>query len=80
MENVIGKAIKKRRNELNMTQGALSWESKVHQSYLSSLEGGRVATVKSGTLERIAAALGVPLSQIVPTAHEDTGCTQRTQG
>ena len=53
----IGKRIKQRRMELDMTQEALAQKSKVCRITISYLESGRTKNVLASTLSAIAEAL-----------------------
>lgn len=56
--------IKKYREELNMTQEELSKKSQVSRSIISELETGKRVATTTGTLQRIAEALGKSIGEI----------------
>lgn len=55
-----GKALRKRRKELNYTQGCLSETSGLSASFISDLENGK-ATVELGKAIKLAKLLGMDL-------------------
>ena len=57
MEGNIGFLIKKRREQMNMTQCELSKASKVCRGTISQIENGKSDNVRMGTLKAIANAL-----------------------
>lgn len=57
----IGAAVKKRREELHMSQEQLASASSVHRTYISDVERG-VRNVSVLTLSKISDALDVPLA------------------
>lgn len=60
----MGYRIKEKREELNMSQEALSKKSGVSRVAISLIETGKIANVSSKTLLAIANALGVSLDDI----------------
>jgi transcriptional regulator with XRE-family HTH domain len=64
----VGKRIRQRREELNLSLSALAEKAGVAKSYLSSLESGQGNPRPSGrTLYRIAEALGTTMSDLLGT-------------
>ena len=61
MTEVVGKRIRDRRKELDMTQEKLSEKSNVSRGTIAALEAGTCRDVLVGTLAAIAEALGVPV-------------------
>ena len=57
MQNMIGKRIKDRREELGMKQEDLANKSNVSRGTISALENGKYENVLVGTLASIATAL-----------------------
>ena len=56
-------AVKIRREELNLTQEDLAEKARIHRTYLSDIEHGsrNVALIN---IERLAAGLGMPVSEL----------------
>ena len=52
------------REELKMSQKELAEKSTVSRATISGLESGRVTITTTGTLQKIAEALGKPVSEI----------------
>jgi transcriptional regulator with XRE-family HTH domain len=52
------------REKLNMSQEELAEKSTVSRATISGLESGRVTVTTTGTLQKIAEALGKPVSEI----------------
>lgn len=52
------------RKELKMSQEELAEKSTVSRATISGLESGRVTITTTGTLQKIAEALGKPVSEI----------------
>lgn len=63
----LGRAIRLRREELGVSQQDLGLEVGYDQGWLSHIENGRTNPAY-GTVDRIARALGWPLSQLVALA------------
>ena len=58
-----GDAVRRRREELGLVQEELAERARIHRTYLSDVErGGR--NVSLINIERLAAALGVKLSEL----------------
>jgi transcriptional regulator with XRE-family HTH domain len=58
-----GSAVKSRREELGLTQEELAGRAGIHRTYLSDVERG-TRNVSLLNVERLAAALAVPLSEL----------------
>lgn len=59
----IGKAIRKKREALKVSQEAFADELGVHRTYYSAIERGE-KDIRVSTLERLCLALGVRISDI----------------
>lgn len=57
--------IKEMREKKGMSQDELSKISGVSRAIISGLETGRSTTTTTGTIDKIARALGVPVSKIL---------------
>jgi transcriptional regulator with XRE-family HTH domain len=60
----VGKRLKKLREDKGMSQAALAEKADLSRGYLLRLEAGRQDPTL-GTLERLAKALGVPVTKIL---------------
>jgi transcriptional regulator with XRE-family HTH domain len=56
--------IKRLREDRNLTQAALASKAKVHRVYVAQIEA-RTKTPSLAVLERIAKALGVPVTELL---------------
>lgn len=56
--------IRESREAVGMSQEELSKKAHVSRATISGLESGRIVITTTGTLEKIAQALGKPLSEI----------------
>jgi transcriptional regulator with XRE-family HTH domain len=65
----IGRAVRKRREEVGLSQTDLGLEAGLKQSWVSHIELGR-GNPSYGTLDRIARALGWPMWQLSRLADE----------
>jgi transcriptional regulator with XRE-family HTH domain len=63
----LGRAVRLRREELGVSQQDLGFEVGYDQSWISHIENGRTNPAY-GTVDRIARALGWPLSRLVALA------------
>jgi transcriptional regulator with XRE-family HTH domain len=61
---VVGRNIRRLREERGLQQDALAHEADVHVTYLSGIENGR-RNITLVVLERIARSLGVPETDLV---------------
>jgi DNA-binding XRE family transcriptional regulator len=66
----VGKQMRKLREDLGMTQSAIAEKTGIPQSHISRLENGE-HSANRGTLDKIAEALEVPVSQLDPLASDD---------
>lgn len=60
----LGIAIRKRRHKLNLSQEDFADKAKIHRTYVSSIELGKV-DVGIGVAYKIARALNLPLSKLL---------------
>jgi transcriptional regulator with XRE-family HTH domain len=60
----LGRRIKRRRQELKMSQEVLAERAKISRNYLSIMERGEARNVSTGVLEQLAAALEVSASEL----------------
>jgi len=63
IETLFGKAVRKRREQLGLSQEDFADKARIHRTYVSSIELGKVQ-VSIGIAVQLAAALEVPLSKI----------------
>jgi len=68
----ISKAVLRIRREMGMTQGEVGERAGLAASYVSRIENGHIQPTMT-TLSRLAAALGVPASDIFRVSEEDGG-------
>jgi transcriptional regulator with XRE-family HTH domain len=57
--------VKRLREEKGMTQADLAKKAKVTRPYITMLEGGQRKAPSVATLQRIAKALGVPVTELL---------------
>ena len=68
---MLGQAIRKHRERLDLTQEKLAEKAELHRTYLADIERGtRNPSVES--VRRIACALGIPISELFRTAEENS--------
>jgi len=68
---VLGQAIRKHRERLELTQEELAEKAEVHRTYLADIERGtRNPSVES--IRRVAYALRIPISDLFKTAEGGT--------
>ncbi len=65
----LGTAVRRRRHELGWSQIIFAEKAKIHRTYVSSIELGKV-DLSIGVAKNIATALKVPLSQLIKEAEE----------
>lgn len=65
----LGKAIRKRREECGLSQEVLGHASEIHPTWISHIESGR-NNPAWGSVRRIAAALGLKVSELAALAEE----------
>jgi transcriptional regulator with XRE-family HTH domain len=63
---IIGQNVRRRRDELRMTQTTLAEKVGLPQSYISDLEGGKCAP-RVATMAKLAEALEIPPSHLLDT-------------
>ena len=64
---VFGRVVWQRRESLGLSQEGLADLARLHRTYISSIERGRVR-LGLDVAQRIASALGVPLSSLIAEA------------
>ncbi len=64
IEEALGRAIRKRREKLGVSQEKFAVQAGVHRTYMSSIERGKVG-ISVGVASQVAAALGIPLSVLL---------------
>lgn len=65
----LGLAVKARRQELGITQEQLAHETELHQRWISNVETGK-RNPSYGSLRRLAAGLGLPVSELIARAEQ----------
>jgi transcriptional regulator with XRE-family HTH domain len=65
----LGKAIRKLRNEGNLSQETLGHRAEIHPTWISHIESGRINPTW-GNVRRIAKGLKIPLSQLADLAED----------
>ncbi|MEN3283521.1 MAG: Helix-turn-helix domain [Solirubrobacteraceae bacterium] len=68
-QKALGRAIRQMREEHGLKQGDIAKKANVNLTHFSRLEHGRV-NPSWGTLRRVAAALGVPVSEVAARAEQ----------
>lgn len=68
----LGKAIKQLREERGLSQEEIGHASEIHPTWISHIESGR-NNPAWGTVQRIAAALGVKVSELAALAEKLEG-------
>ncbi|MCA9135689.1 MAG: helix-turn-helix transcriptional regulator [Planctomycetales bacterium] len=63
LEVLFGRTVRKYREKLKLSQEDFADRANIHRTYVSSIELGKVQ-VSIAVAEKLAAALGVPLSKI----------------
>ena len=63
IEQLFGNAVRKRRQELGLSQEAFADKARIHRTYVSSIELGKVQ-VSIRIAEQLANALELPLSEL----------------
>jgi transcriptional regulator with XRE-family HTH domain len=64
LQRVVGRNIRRRREQLGLAQDELAHQAAIHVTYLSGVENGR-RNITLVVLERLAAALGVTEEDLV---------------
>jgi transcriptional regulator with XRE-family HTH domain len=75
----LGRAIRKLRLDQGISQEGLAARSGLHRTYVGGIERGE-RNVSFGNLLKLAAALGVPLSELVALAESLARATDRGAG
>ena len=65
----LGKAIRKLRQEAELSQETLGHRAEIHPTWISHIESGRINPTW-GNVRRIAAGLKIPLAQLAALAEE----------
>src|SRR5262245_10909952 len=68
----LARRVKKRREELDLSQDALAKRASISRNYLSMIERGEARNVSMGILDQLATALGAPPSELIGGEREDT--------
>ena len=66
----LGRAIRRLRAEADYSQEAFASAAGIHRTYMGLVERGRVAAT-IGTIEKIAAALGIKASELLAEAEHE---------
>jgi len=64
----LGQQVKKKRQELGMSQDSLATQADISRNYLSIIERGEAKNVSMGVLTQLAAALGVTPGELIGEA------------
>ena len=64
IEELFGEAVRRRRRKLGLSQEGFAAKAEIHRTYVSSIELGKV-TISISIAQKLAAALGVPLSKLL---------------
>lgn len=75
IEILFGRAVRRYREKLGLSQEAFADSAGIHRTYVSSIELGKVQ-VSIGIAQRLAATLGVPLSRIWRDLERDLGAPE----
>lgn len=76
LNRAFGRAVRERREELELSQEELSFRSELDRTYISGIERGvRNPTIRS--MCRIAVALGLPLSGLIQLAERSIASQTR---
>lgn len=63
LKTLFGQVVRRRREQLGISQEAFAAKAGVHRTYMSAIERGKVH-VSIGIAHQLARALGVPLSRL----------------
>jgi transcriptional regulator with XRE-family HTH domain len=66
-QQALGLAVKRRREELGLTQEQLANNTDLHQRWISNVETGK-RNPSYGSLRRLATGLGLPVSELLQRA------------
>ncbi|KUK76666.1 MAG: hypothetical protein XD93_0781 [candidate division WS6 bacterium 34_10] len=70
IQKAIGKVIREHRLEKNLSQEDLADKTKLHRTYISSVERGK-RNISIKNLERISSAIGISLSKLLEEAEKN---------
>jgi len=65
-----GMAVRRHREQRDLSQEALAEQAKIHRTYVSSIERGKVR-VGLNIAKKVADGLGVPLHELVAEAEDE---------
>lgn len=71
-QTAFGKALRRRRERLEVSQEALAFTSEIHRTYISELERG-LKNPSLSTIDRLAAALKTKASTLIADAEVELG-------
>ena len=71
-QTAFGKALRRRRERLEVSQEALAFTSEIHRTYISELERG-LKNPSLTTIDRLAAALKTKASTLIADAEAERG-------
>ncbi|MCC6856568.1 MAG: helix-turn-helix transcriptional regulator [Microbacteriaceae bacterium] len=71
-QTAFGKALRRRRERLDVSQEALAFTSEIHRTYISELERG-LKNPSLTTIDRLAAALKTKASTLIADAEAELG-------
>ena len=71
-QTAFGKALRRRRERLEVSQEALAFTSEIHRTYISELERG-LKSPSLTTIDRLAAALKTKASTLIADAEAELG-------
>jgi transcriptional regulator with XRE-family HTH domain len=72
---MLGKRVRQRRRELDLTQEQLAETSGVPQYHISGIERGRIGEIRSDTLRKLARALRVSADWLLELEEKDSETT-----
>lgn len=67
LEKSFGRIVRKKRHTLGLSQEAFAEKADIHRTYVSDIELGKV-NIGIGVAEKLAGALGQPLSYLIREA------------
>lgn len=71
-QNAFGRALRRRRERLDVSQEALALTSEIHRTYISELERG-LKNPSLSTIDRLAVALKTKASVLIADAEAELG-------
>lgn len=75
LQMLLGRAVKRHRQVLGYSQEELAWRASLHRTYVTDVERG-VRNLSISTIDRLAQALGVPLSSLLGEVDTLRGVTK----